>query len=196
MVLNNLFGFTGHRGLRALPRDAADSSLWVLYLVIKVSSTDAGIARRRTRRPAGGRRSGRCVSVVIGFCDVGQRARHLPLRQAALLVVARRVSRSALLFGFLLFTLGGWMMARSRHTTDFGRSCGSRPSTRSSAPFWLAWILGDAQPVRDQRRQLLRVDQRRPEPARRLVPVAPPLHLPHRRRRSGRSPAGGELPRH
>ena len=163
-----------HHRLRALSRDAVDHPLGPL-------PGDQGARHRlgHPERPAeGGRRA-----VVPGrrrrrdrLCDVGERAGHLPLRQASLLVAAAGVHvRACPRLPPLL-----------RRRVDDGRPGGDDRLRPGRAPdhgvLAVRGVLAllhprHAQPVRDQRRQLLRGDQRRPEHHRRLAPLAARLHV-------------------
>jgi purine-cytosine permease-like protein len=139
MVFNNLFGFTG---ITVFARYLVTPLivLWVLYLVIKVLTTDSGILNHQPKG-GGGLSFLAGLAVVIGFAmwgnepDIfryGKPRFWWPLPAYAF----------ALIFGFLLFSVGGWMMAALIQNADFAPVV--RETTKYSlfGAFWLAFILG------------------------------------------------------
>src|SRR5262249_9166779 len=117
MVFNNLFGFTG---ITVFARYIVTPLiiLWIVYLVIKVLTTDASILNHHPKG-GGGLSFLAGLAVVIGFAmwgneqDIfryGKPRFWWPLPSFAF----------ALILGFLLFSVGGWMMADLAGTTGFG----------------------------------------------------------------------------
>jgi purine-cytosine permease-like protein len=139
MVVNNLFGFTG---ITVFARYLVTPLIiaWVLYLVIKVLTTDSRILNHHPKG-GGGLSLLAGISVVIGFAmwgnepDIfrfGKPRFWWPLPAYAF----------ALLFGFLLFSVGGWMMADLAQTADFGPVVRETTQYSLFGAFWLAFILG------------------------------------------------------
>jgi purine-cytosine permease-like protein len=136
MIFNNLLGFTG---ISVFARYLVTPLIlvWIAYLVIKVLVTDGG--------SLGGTPSGAglpfwvAVAAVIGFAmwgnepDVwryGKPSFWWPL--PAFLFAG---------FWFVLFTVGGWMMAQLANSSDFGAQVRFITSYSLFGAFWLAWIL-------------------------------------------------------
>jgi len=139
MVFNNLFGFTG---ITVFARYLVTPLiiLWVLYLVIKVLVTDSAILNDQPKG-GGGLSFLAGVAVVIGFAmwgnepDIfryGKPRFWWPLPAFAF----------ALVLGFLLFSVGGWMMADLAGTTDFGQVVRQTTEYSLVGAFWLSFILG------------------------------------------------------
>jgi purine-cytosine permease-like protein len=139
MVFNNLFGFTG---ITVFARYIVTPLiiLWIVYLVIKVLTTDAHILNN-TPKGGGGLTFLGGVAVVIGFAmwgneqDIfryGKPRFWWPLPSFAF----------ALIFGFLLFSVGGWMMAALAGTTDFGPVVRKTTEYSLFGAYWLAFIIG------------------------------------------------------
>ncbi len=139
MVFNNLFGFTG---ITVFARYLVTPLivLWVVYLVIKVLTTNSGILNNQPKG-GGGLSFLAGLAVVIGFAmwgnepDIfryGKPRFWWPLPAYAF----------ALIFGFLLFSVGGWMMAALIQNAGFAPVV--RETTKYSlfGAFWLAFILG------------------------------------------------------
>ena len=136
MIVNNLLGFTG---ISAFARYAVAPViiLWIAYLVIKGVVTDAGAL---AGTPAGpGLPFWVAVTSVIGFAvwgnepDVwryGKPRFWWPLP-------------SFLFAGvwFVLFTVGGWMMAQLSDSSDFGAQVKYIADYSLFGAFWLAWVL-------------------------------------------------------
>src|SRR5205823_9469502 len=139
MVFYNLFGFTGITDFaRYLVTPLI--IIWVVYLVIKVLVSDSGILNDQPKG-GGGLSFLAGLAVVIGFAmwgnepDIfryGKPRFWWPLPAYAF----------ALLFGFLLFSVGGWMMADLAHTADFGPVVRKTTEYSLFGAFWLAFILG------------------------------------------------------
>jgi purine-cytosine permease-like protein len=139
MVMNNLLGFTG---ITVFARYLVTPLiiLWVLYLVIKVLTTNSGILNDHPKG-GGGLSFLAGIAVVIGFAmwgnepDIfryGKPRFWWPLPAYAF----------ALIFGFLLFTVGGWMMADLAHTANFSPVVRKTTEYSLFGAFWLAFILG------------------------------------------------------
>jgi len=139
MVFNNLFGFTG---ITVFARYIVTPLiiLWVVYLVIKVLTTNASILNDHPKG-GGGLSFFAGVGVVIGFAmwgnepDIfryGKPRFWWPLPAFAI----------ALIVGFLLFSVGGWMMADLAGTTDFGPVVRKTTQYSLFGAFWLAFIIG------------------------------------------------------
>ncbi len=138
MIFNNLFGFTG---ISTFARYVVTPliMLWVAYMVIR-GLIDHSSALGAHPKNATGLTFWQVVGTVLGFAmwgnepDIwryGKPKFRWPIPAFAF----------ALAVGFLLFTIGGWMMAQFAGSTDFGTVV--RYSTHFSlfGAFWLAWIL-------------------------------------------------------
>jgi purine-cytosine permease-like protein len=139
MVLNNLFGFTG---ITVFARYLVTPLIivWVLYLVIKVVTTDSGILNDHPKG-TGGLSFLAGVSVVIGFAMWGNEPDIFRYGKPRFWWPAPAFA-FALLFGFLLFTVGGWMMADLAQTGDFGPVVRRTTEYSLFGAFWLAFTLG------------------------------------------------------
>ena len=204
MIFNNLFGFTG---ISTFARYVVTPLiiLWILYLVIKgFISPPASLSAHP--KNVSGLAFWQVVGVVIGFAmwgnepDVwryGKPKFTWPIPAFAF----------ALGVGFLLFTVGGWMMAAFARSTDFGVVVRYATALLAVRRPLAVVVPGHDQPVRDQRRQLLRGGQRVPEHHRRLEQVEAAVHvlrvrcgrrarrLPGQLRDHQRVPQGRRVPR-
>jgi purine-cytosine permease-like protein len=139
MVFNNLFGFTG---ITVFARYLVTPLLivWILYLVIKVLTTDSGILNDQ---PKGG--SGLSflagIAVVIGFAMWGNEPDVFRYGKPRFWWPAPAFG-FALVFGFLLFSVGGWMMADIAHTADFAPVVRTTTQYSLFGALWLAFGLG------------------------------------------------------
>jgi purine-cytosine permease-like protein len=138
MIFNNLFGFTG---ISTFARYVVTPliMLWVAYMVIRGLIDHSSMLGAHPKN-ATGLTFWQVVGTVLGFAmwgnepDVwryGKPKFTWPIPAFAF----------ALAVGFLLFTIGGWMMAQFVGSTEFGTVV--RYSTHFSlfGAFWLAWIL-------------------------------------------------------
>jgi purine-cytosine permease-like protein len=136
MVVSSVFGFSG---ISAFARwvVAPMIILWIVYLLVKAVSTDPGAF---SATPAGpGIPFWIAVTVAIGFAmwgnepDVWRYGRPRfwwPL--------------PSLLFAglwFVLFTVGGWLMAQLAGTSDFGQQVRFVAGYSLFGALWLAWTL-------------------------------------------------------
>jgi len=139
MVFNNLFGF---RGIAVFARWFVTPALvlWVLYLVLKVVLTDADELSGTPADTVGGNGFWALVGVVIGICTWGNEPDVFrygkPRFWASLGAYA-----FGLTSGLMLFTIGGWMMAKLADTTDFATLVRFTTDYSLFGALWLAWIL-------------------------------------------------------
>ena len=203
MIFNNLLGFTG-------------ISVFARYLVTPLLILwgavhgDQGLRRRQrlVQRDAEGQRP-----AALGrrrrrdrLLDVGERAGLLALRQAEVLVADLDVPvRRGLVHAVHDGRLDD---GRARELQRLGDDLQLHRQLLAVRLVLARVDHRDGQPGGDQRRQLLRVGQRRAEPRRRLEALAPPVHgAAHRRRRRDRGRPrqlplpqrlvqGGDVPRH
>jgi purine-cytosine permease-like protein len=136
MITNNLFGFTG---ISAFARYVVAPLiiLWIAYLVVKGVVTDGGALAGTP--PGPGLPYWVAVTSVIGFSvwgnepDVWRYGRPRfwwPLPSFAFAG-----------FWFVLFVVGGWMMAQLAASSDFGAQVKFITSYSLFGAFWLAWVL-------------------------------------------------------
>jgi len=138
-VFNNLFGFTG---ITVFARYLVTPLiiLWVVYLVIKVLTTNSGILNDHPKG-GGGLSFLAGIAVVIGFAMWGNEQDIFRYGRPRFWWPLPAYG-FALLFGFLLFSVGGWMMADLAHTADFGPVVRKTTEYSLFGAFWLAFILG------------------------------------------------------
>jgi purine-cytosine permease-like protein len=140
MVMNHLFGFTG---ITVFARYLVTPLiiLWVMYMVIKVLTTNSSILNHQPTHVPGGLAFWPAVGTVIGIAMRGHQPDVFRYGKPRFWWPLGAYG-FALIFGFLLFSVGGWMMADLAHTTDFGPVV--RETTKYSlfGAFGLAWILG------------------------------------------------------
>jgi purine-cytosine permease-like protein len=139
MVVNNLFGFTG---ITVFARYLVTPLIviWVLYLVIKVLVSYSGILNDQPKG-GGGLSFLAGVAVVIGFAMWGNEQDIFRFGKPRFWWPLPAYG-FALIFGFLLFSVGGWMMADLAHTADFGPVVRETTTYSLFGAFWLAFILG------------------------------------------------------
>jgi purine-cytosine permease-like protein len=136
MILNNLLGFTG---ISVFARYLVTPLiiLWIIYLVIKGVATDSGSLGGTP--PGPGLPYWVAVTAVIGFAmwgnepDVWRYGKPRFWWPLPSFIFAG--------FWFVLFTVGGWMMAQLAHSSDFGAQIKFITSYSLFSAFWLAWIL-------------------------------------------------------
>jgi cytosine permease len=144
MIFNNLFGFTG---ISVFARYVVTPLiiLWVVYLVLR-GIIDHGSLLGHHPKNVSGLKFWQVTGVVLGFAlwgnepDVyryGKPKFTWPIPAFAF----------ALVIGFLLFTVGGWMMAEFAHSTDFGVVVKFSTHFSLFGAFWLAWFLATVSQV-------------------------------------------------
>ncbi|MDQ6816095.1 MAG: hypothetical protein M3018_01640, partial [Actinomycetota bacterium] len=138
MIFNNLFGFTG---ISTFARYIVTPliMLWVAYLVVRGIVDHSALLSRHPKNTMG-LNFWQIVGVVLGFAmwgnepDVwryGKPRFTWPIPAFAF----------ALAGGFLLFTVGGWMMADFAGTSAFGPVVKYATHFSLFGAFWLAWFL-------------------------------------------------------
>jgi purine-cytosine permease-like protein len=139
MIFNSLFGFTG---IAVFARYLVTPLLvlWVLYLVIKAVVTDGGDLGGSPPDAIGGLGFWALVGVVIGVCTWGNEPDIFRYGKPRFWWSLSAYG-FALTFGLLLFTVGGWTMAKLAHTNDFGQLIRFTTEYSLFGAFWLAWIL-------------------------------------------------------
>jgi purine-cytosine permease-like protein len=136
MILNNLLGFTG---ISVFARYFVTPLiiLWVAYLVIKALVVDSD--KLHGTPPGGGLPYWTAVAAVIGFAmwgnepDVWRYGKPRFWWPLPTYIFAG--------FWFVLFTVGGWMMAQLSASSDFGKQVKFIAHYSLFGAFWLAWIL-------------------------------------------------------
>ena len=136
MIVSSVFGFSG---ISAFARwvVAPMIILWILYLLVKAVSTDPDAL---SASPAGpGIPFWLAVTAVIGFAmwgnepDVWRYGRPRPWWPLPTFLFAG--------LWFVLFTVGGWLMAQLAGTSDFGGQVRFVTGYSLFGALWLAWIL-------------------------------------------------------
>ncbi len=140
MVVNNLFGVTG---ITVFARYLVTPLVvaWILYLVIKVLTTDSAILGDHPAGRGGGLSFLSGIAVVIGFATWGNEPDIFRYGRPRFWWPLPAYG-FALVFGFLLFTVGGWMMADLAHTADFGPVVRTSTGYSLFGALWLAFLLG------------------------------------------------------
>jgi purine-cytosine permease-like protein len=139
MVFNNLFGFTG---ITVFARYLVTPLIiiWIVYLVIKVLISDSGILNDQPKG-GGGLSFLAGLAVVIGFAMWGNEPDIFRYGKPRFAWPIPAFA-FALLFGFLLFSVGGWMMAAMIQSADFAPVVRETAEYSLFGAFWLAFILG------------------------------------------------------
>jgi cytosine permease len=138
MVFNNLFGFTG---ISTFARYIVTPliMLWVVYLVVRGIVDHSALLGHHPKNSSG-LAFWQVVGVVLGFAmwgnepDIyryGKPRFTWPIPAFAF----------ALAGGFMLFTVGGWMMAEFARSSDFGAVVKYSTHFSLFGAFWLAWFL-------------------------------------------------------
>jgi purine-cytosine permease-like protein len=138
MILNNLLGFTG---ISVFARYIVTPLIiiWVLYMVIKGIATDSSVLGHHPKNTSGFA-FWQMVGVVIGFALWGNEPDVFRYGKPKFWWPAPAYG-FALAFGFLLFTIGGWMMAELSGTTEFGPIIRYTTHYSLFGWFWLAFFL-------------------------------------------------------
>jgi purine-cytosine permease-like protein len=139
MVFNSIFGFTG---IAVFARYIVTPLMvvWVLYLVLKAVLADRDQLGGTPPDVLEGGGFWPLVGLVIGICAWGNEADTFRYGKPRFWWSLSSYV-FALTFGLVLFTLGGWMMARLADTTDFGQLVRFTTEYSLFGAFWLAWIL-------------------------------------------------------
>jgi purine-cytosine permease-like protein len=145
MVFNNLFGFTG---IAVFARWFVTPALvlWVLYLVIKVIVTDGDELGGAPPDALAGQGFWALVGIVIGVCTWGNEPDVFRYGKPRFWWSLGAFA-FGLVFGLLLFTVGGWMMARLADTTEFGEVIRFTTEYSLFGALWLAAILATVSQV-------------------------------------------------
>jgi hypothetical protein len=136
MILNNLLGFTG---ISVFARYLVTPLiiLWVVYMVIKAVATDSG---KLGGTPAGaGFPFWVGVVAVIGFAMWGNEPDVWRYGKPSFWWPLPSFIFAG--FAFLLFVVGGWMMAQLAGTIDTAPVVRYATHYSLFGAFWLAWIL-------------------------------------------------------
>jgi len=138
MIFNNLFGFTG---ISVFARYVVTPliMLWVIYLVIRGIADHSALLGKHPKNVTG-LDFWQIVGVIIGFAMWGNEPDIFRYGKPRF-TWPIPVFSFALAVGFMLFTVGGWMMAEFAGSSSFGTVI--RYSTHFSlfGAFWLAWFL-------------------------------------------------------
>lgn len=138
MIFNNLFGFSG---ISTFARYVVTPLImaWVLYLVIRGIFDHSALLSAHPKNVAGFT-LWQSVGTVLGFAmwgnepdmwRYGKPRFSWPIPAFAF----------ALAGGFMLFTVGGWLMAEFAHSTQFGIVVRYATHFSLFGFFWLAWFL-------------------------------------------------------
>ena len=136
MILNNLLGFTG---ISVFARYLVTPLiiLWVIYMVIKAATIDSS---KLSGTPGGvGFPFWVGVVAVIGFAMWGNEPDVWRYGKPSFWWPLPSYLFAA--FFFLLFVVGGWMMAQLSQSGDFGAQMKFITHYSLFGWFWLAWIL-------------------------------------------------------
>jgi len=136
MITNNLFGFTG---ISAFARYVVAPLiiLWIAYLVIKGVVTDASALAGTP--PGSGLPFWVAVTSVIGFSMWGNEPDAWRYGKPRFWWPLPSFLFAG--FWFVLFVVGGWMMAQLADSSDFGAQVKFITSYSLFGAFWLAWVL-------------------------------------------------------
>src|SRR6266498_3188928 len=136
MITNNLFGFTG---ISAFARYVVAPLiiLWIAYLVIKGVVTDASALAGTP--PGSGLPFWVAVTSVIGFSMWGNEPDVWRYGKPRFWWPLPSFLFAG--FWFVLFVVGGWMMAQLADSSDFGAQVKFITSYSLFGAFWLAWVL-------------------------------------------------------
>jgi purine-cytosine permease-like protein len=138
MIFNNLFGFTG---ISTFARYVVTPLiiLWILYLVIKGLISPPRSLGAHPKNVTG-LAFWQVVGVVIGFAMWGNEPDVYRYGKPKFSWPVPAFT-FALAIGFLLFTVGGWMMADFAGGSQFGPVVRYATSFSLFGAFWLAWFL-------------------------------------------------------
>lgn len=138
MIFNNLFGFTG---ISTFARYIVTPliMLWVVYLVIRGIADHSALLGHHPKNTTG-LRFWQVVGVVLGFAMWGNEPDIYRYSKPRFTWPIPAFS-FALAGGFLLFTVGGWMMAEFAGSSDFGVVVKYSTHFSLFGAFWLAWFL-------------------------------------------------------
>ncbi len=138
MIFNNLFGFSG---ISTFARYIVTPliMLWVLYLVIRGLIVHPGMLGHHPKNSAG-LSFWQVIGVVIGFAMWGNEPDVYRFGKPKFTWPIPAFT-FALAVGFLLFTIGGWMMAEFAHSSAFGTVVKYSTHFSLFGAFWLAWFL-------------------------------------------------------
>lgn len=138
MIFNNVFGFTG---ISTFARYIVTPliMLWILYLVIKGLINPPHPLSTHPKNTVG-LSFWQVVGVVLGFAMWGNEPDVWRYGKPRFVWPIPAFS-FALAGGFLLFTVGGWMMADFAQSTDFGTVVRYATHFSLFGAFWLAWFL-------------------------------------------------------
>jgi purine-cytosine permease-like protein len=138
MIFNNLFGFTG---ISTFARYIVTPLiiLWVLYLVIRGLIDHSALLGHHPKNTTG-LTFWQIIGVIIGFAMWGNEPDVYRYGKPKFTWPIPAFG-FALAVGFLLFTVGGWMMAEFAHSTAFGTVVKYATHFSLFGAFWLAWFL-------------------------------------------------------
>jgi purine-cytosine permease-like protein len=138
MIFNNLFGFTG---ISVFARYIVTPliMLWVIYLVIHGIVSHSALLGKHPKNVLG-LTFWQIIGVVIGFAMWGNEPDIFRYGKPRFTWPIPAFS-FALAGGFVLFTVGGWMMAEFAGSSAFGTVIKYSTHFSLFGAFWLAWFL-------------------------------------------------------
>jgi cytosine permease len=138
MIFNNLFGFTG---ISTFARYIVTPLiiLWVFYLVIRGLIDHSALLGHHPKNTTG-LTFWQVVGTVLGFAMWGNEPDVYRYGKPRFTWPIPAFG-FALAVGFLLFTVGGWMMAEFAHSSQFGTVIKFSTHFSLFGAFWLAWFL-------------------------------------------------------
>jgi purine-cytosine permease-like protein len=138
MIFNNLFGFTG---ISTFARYIVTPliMLWVIYLVIRGIADHSSLLGAHPKNVAGFT-FWQVVGTVLGFAMWGNEPDMYRYGKPRFTWPIPAFA-FALAVGFMLFTVGGWMMAEFAQSSQFGVVVKYATHFSLFGFFWLAWFL-------------------------------------------------------
>jgi purine-cytosine permease-like protein len=139
MITNNFFGFSGMTNFaRYLVTPLM--FLWLLYLVIKAFTTEGTAvlgAHPHTTTPLG---TFAAITLVIGNLMWGEEPDFFRFAKAKFRAI-NVIYGFAIIFGFVLSAVGGWVMGQLAGTSNFGPAVKTIASYSLFGALWLAFIM-------------------------------------------------------
>lgn len=139
MITNNVLGFTG---VASFARYVVTPVMfvWLAYLCIKAFTTEGSAVLLAHPKAVAPMNFSAAITLVIGFIMWGEEPDYFRFAKPKFWV-GGKIYAFAILFGFILSGVGGWVMGQIAGTSNFGPAVRTITNYSLFGALWLAFIV-------------------------------------------------------